>query len=120
VTALALALLVAASFGLGYLFRGWLSAPLETTAPVEATTQTTKPRRAQPLTIDALVMHQALDGGDYLLTFPRGDLYRGSGTVWHHYPSGERCSTGVESMLANVWVLLEWRTRSARAGRGMR
>lgn len=33
----------------------------------------------------------------------RTERYIGTCTVWHHYPSGERCSSTKESKLCNIW-----------------
>lgn len=33
----------------------------------------------------------------------RTERYTGTCTVWHHYPSGERCSSTKESKLCNIW-----------------
>ena len=34
--------------------------------------------------------------------------YRGHGTVWHEYPSGDRCGTDLEYALSEWWQAAEW------------
>lgn len=34
---------------------------------------------------------------------PKVTQYIGSGTVWHYYPSFQRCSSGIERWLTPIW-----------------
>lgn len=43
-------------------------------------------------------------------------LYRGSGTVWHEWPSGKRCSTSLELYLSDVWIAERWKLHDAQHG----
>ena len=50
--------------------------------------------------------------GDYLLTvrMPSGEekQYRGSPTVFRHYPSGARCDTKMEAWLSDRVAAIRW------------
>ncbi len=48
------------------------------------------------------------DNFHYLLELEDGNSYRGSCTVWHHFPSGQRCSIWLEGYLSEVWNRIEW------------
>ena len=68
-----------------------------------------------------LIEHE-IRNGDYLLTIERRRLFRkpsrfkvrGSCTVWHRFPGGRRCSTMLESVLANIWETLEWERKDSK------
>ena len=73
---------------------------------------------------DVLVQVRMVDEDfDWILTFKRepnwlGRLlgikcseiqYRGGSTVWHVYPSGERCDTGTEALLSRIITCEKWK-----------
>lgn len=50
---------------------------------------------------------------------PDVETYRGGGTVWHHYPSGKRCATYLESSIGDEVVRREMvsdRTKTEQIG----
>lgn len=47
-------------------------------------------------------------GHDYELTFDDGSVYRGSCTVWKHYPTGEMCMGSTEDWLITIGQQVEW------------
>lgn len=55
---------------------------------------------------------------DYEICYKRGDktyVYRGSGTVWCHYPSGDRASGSLEDWLTARWSAQRMQEQDARA-----
>lgn len=37
--------------------------------------------------------------------------YRGSGTVWRHYPSANRCDSSIERLLGTIWTKYQWKEK---------
>ncbi len=68
------------------------------------------------LTRFTLVSHTR-QGSDYILegTWESGECatFRGNTTVWLTYPDGVRCSTPVETLLADIYKRLEWERKTA-------
>lgn len=60
-----------------------------------------------------------LGGSEYLIRFRHVDgavrAARGSCSVWHYEPSGDRCDSEEERWLADRWKALEWERVDAEA-----
>jgi hypothetical protein len=63
----------------------------------------------RPIEVD----HFEWRGDDAQIWLKDKRVFRGSGTVWHRYPTGERASTFIEKQLLDVWVQEKW-TRGGR------
>ena len=44
---------------------------------------------------------------------PHTERYRGSCTVWHHYPDGTRANVCMEQRLSAVWQAWQWKQQDA-------
>lgn len=69
-----------------------------------------RPRRV----LRARIRHPRVRGvshapdGDLVVTLTDGSQWRGSCTVWHECPSGERASTSLELFLSQIWTRERW------------
>lgn len=59
-----------------------------------------------------VVEFEKLEGTDAIVTLSNGHTLRGSGTVWHYWPSGERASTDIEVICSNEWTRQMWEIKS--------
>lgn len=54
-------------------------------------------------------------GEDDEVTLSDGRVYRGSSTVWHRYPSGERAGRLTEAMLSKLAIAAQWEQEEKKA-----